>query len=86
MGVASVIRDYVEEMPATFGQDIDSQQQKVGAFVNFRERFLFRKYINGIMFLLVILMPCWVIFTLFKTLQKGYGFFVTLHFTKKASS
>ena len=35
MGVASVIRDYVEEMPATFGQDLDSQQQKVGAFVNF---------------------------------------------------
>ena len=32
MGVASVIRDYVEEMPATFGQDLDSQQQKVGAF------------------------------------------------------
>ena len=37
MGVASVIRDYVEEMPATFGQDLDSQQQKVGAFVNFGE-------------------------------------------------
>ena len=29
MGVASVIRDYVEEMPPTFGQDLDSQQQKV---------------------------------------------------------
>ena len=34
MGVASVIRDYIEEMPATFGQDLDSQQQKVRAFID----------------------------------------------------
>ena len=29
MGVASVVRDYIEEMPATLGQDLESQQQKV---------------------------------------------------------
>ena len=34
MGVASVVRDYIEEMPATLGQDLESQQQKVGLCTN----------------------------------------------------
>ena len=34
MGVASVVRDYIEEMPATLGQDVESQQQKVGLCTN----------------------------------------------------
>ena len=43
MGVASVIRDYIDEMPATFGQDLDSQQQKVRAFIDITSQVRYQR-------------------------------------------
>ena len=51
MGVASVIRDYVEEMPATFGQDLDSQQQKVGSHCCIVQLYNFKKAFYVVIYL-----------------------------------